>query len=277
MSAYNSSSTIGKAIKSVINQTYKNWELIIVDDFSTDNTVEVIKSFNDERIKLIKHSNNLGAGCARSTGISYIVGDYTTFLDSDDYYDSDFLEVLLGAALKHNADIVTSGYRAITGNTSTEYSYPLMVLRGRSKYEVPNRDDKYRNTPVLRFLNTAIVKTALWGKVEYSKRRYIEDTQTLYKLLYYANKRVIIPDVKYNYVQRRNSLTHTADRKKEVIYHCLAMSDIYNFEAGLGSRSNGIIIDIIRQLKSTLSYNDYKKYANQLSELLATIINSIKI
>lgn len=83
---YNRAHLIGRAIQSVLNQTYQDFELIIVDDGSTDNTEDIIKEFQkkDERIKRIRHDKNKGGSAARNTGIKAAKGDYIAFLDSDD-------------------------------------------------------------------------------------------------------------------------------------------------------------------------------------------------
>jgi glycosyltransferase involved in cell wall biosynthesis len=81
---YNRSRLLARAVKSVLNQTYRNFELIIVDDASTDNTEEVVNSFNDERIKYIRHEENKGEAAARNTGIKAAGCDYIASQDSDD-------------------------------------------------------------------------------------------------------------------------------------------------------------------------------------------------
>ena len=81
---YNRAHLIGRAIRSVLNQTYQDFELIVVDDGSTDNTEEVVKGFNDGRIRYIRHDENRGGAAARNTGIKASQGEYIAFLDSDD-------------------------------------------------------------------------------------------------------------------------------------------------------------------------------------------------
>ncbi len=83
---YNRGYIIERAIKSVLNQTYKNLELIIVDDGSTDNTEEIVKSIEDKRIIFLKHKKNKGASSARNTGIKNSKGEYISFIDSDDVW-----------------------------------------------------------------------------------------------------------------------------------------------------------------------------------------------
>ena len=87
LNCYNSSLYISRAIQSVINQSYKNWELIIWDDGSSDNTVEIIKSFNDPRIRLFLQKKNLGLGNSRIRAIKKIKGSLVSILDSDDFFN----------------------------------------------------------------------------------------------------------------------------------------------------------------------------------------------
>ena len=89
---YNGSNTILRAINSVLNQTYSNLELIIVDDCSKDNTFEVIKSVGDKRVKVLRHKKNRGGSAARNTGIKEAKGEYIAFLDDDDEWLSEKVE-----------------------------------------------------------------------------------------------------------------------------------------------------------------------------------------
>lgn len=92
MPVYNAGNELKRSIGSVLNQTYENWELIIINDGSTDNTLEVANSMAqmDDRVTIFSQDNS-GPGTARNNGISKCTGDYVAFIDSDDYYDSEFL------------------------------------------------------------------------------------------------------------------------------------------------------------------------------------------
>ena len=101
MPAYNSGKYISDSIKSVIAQTYSDWELIITDDCSTDNTVKIIKSFSDSRIKLLKNKRNSGAAESRNYALRKARGRWIAFLDSDDVWLPEKLEKQL-AFMKNN-------------------------------------------------------------------------------------------------------------------------------------------------------------------------------
>jgi len=100
---YNRASVLGRAIKSVLNQTHKNYELIIIDDGSEDNTKEVTSNFDDKRIVYIKSDENLGQNPALNKGLRYAKGDYIAFLDSDDEWLPQMLEAQL-EKFKENSD-----------------------------------------------------------------------------------------------------------------------------------------------------------------------------
>ena len=102
MPVYNREKFLIEAVESVINQTQTNWELVIVDDGSTDNSWHIIDSLNDSRIKKIRQ-NNKGAGGARNTGIENSTGEYIAFLDSDDLWLNNHLEIHFNEIIKKNS------------------------------------------------------------------------------------------------------------------------------------------------------------------------------
>ncbi|MCC8358522.1 glycosyltransferase family 2 protein [Salinimicrobium sediminilitoris] len=81
---YNREAFVGDAIQSILNQTYQNFELIVIDDGSTDSTLEVVKSFNDHRIKILRNKSNTGVSASRNSGIKEAKGEFVAFMDSDD-------------------------------------------------------------------------------------------------------------------------------------------------------------------------------------------------
>lgn len=104
MPVYNSEDYIGKAIESVINQTFDDFELIIVNDGSTDSTSDIINKFEDGRIKIITQ-DNLGPGAARNNALEIAGGDYVMYLDSDDWFCPDALETAYNEITRFNTDL----------------------------------------------------------------------------------------------------------------------------------------------------------------------------
>ena len=101
---YNREGILGRSIESVLNQTYTEFELIIVDDGSTDNTRQLVENIHDDRISYYYVKNNSGAAAARNYGIERAEGEYIAFQDSDDYWHSDKLEKQM-KVMESNPDI----------------------------------------------------------------------------------------------------------------------------------------------------------------------------
>jgi glycosyltransferase involved in cell wall biosynthesis len=112
---YNASAFLGKTIKSCVNQTYSNFEIICIDDCSTDNSIEVVKSLRDKdkRINVYFHSRNRSQYIARRTGIENSTGDYILFLDSDDTLRLDACALLSKKIIDTHSDMIQFGYREV--------------------------------------------------------------------------------------------------------------------------------------------------------------------
>lgn len=115
---YNHAHFLGKAIKSVVDQTYSNWEMIIVDNHSTDDTDVVVSSFGDDRIQLLKIHNNGVIASSRNKGIKAAHGQWIAFLDSDDCWYSEKLEIALDSVISDNSiDVISTDELMINNQT----------------------------------------------------------------------------------------------------------------------------------------------------------------
>ncbi|MBQ8525170.1 MAG: glycosyltransferase family 2 protein [Clostridia bacterium] len=113
MPSYNTAEYIAETIKSVLNQTYKEWELIIVDDCSSDNTDDVVATFADSRIRYIKNDKNSGAAISRNRALREANGRWIAFLDSDDLWEPKKLELQITFMVKNNYKFTYTDYRVI--------------------------------------------------------------------------------------------------------------------------------------------------------------------
>jgi len=120
---YNRAHLVGRAIRSVLNQTYQDFEIIVVDDASIDNTEEVVKSFEDNRIRYIRHEKNKGAAAARNTGIKAARGEFIAFQDSDDEW--------LPEKLEKQMDI----FQDLSKEIAVVYTDILKVEKGKTFHE----------------------------------------------------------------------------------------------------------------------------------------------
>ncbi|MBD2680749.1 MULTISPECIES: glycosyltransferase [Nostoc] len=120
--AYNTEAYIDKAIKSALDQTLNDIEVIVVDDASSDKTVEVAKSFVDQRLKVIVNQQNLGAAAARNRALRAAQGEWIAVLDSDDWYALERLEKLVSLANEKNADMVADDIYFINDGETSPWS-----------------------------------------------------------------------------------------------------------------------------------------------------------
>lgn len=132
MPTYNRAKSISSAINSALNQTYKNFELIIIDDGSKDNTDKIVSNFKDKRISYIKRSNK-GASIARNEGLKIATGDFIFFLDSDNQWKDDFLEIMIGFLISNQLDAAYSGiaisrdFKNICAYLGDEFDYASLM------------------------------------------------------------------------------------------------------------------------------------------------------
>jgi len=133
---YNASKYIRQSIDSCLNQTYRNIELIIVDDCSNDNTQEFIKSYKDERVSYIKHEKNMGLPSALNTGFSHATGEYLTWTSDDNLYQYNAIETMLKFLQANNYEFVYCDYYAF--EVEDKKNARLVRLPDRASFEQIN-------------------------------------------------------------------------------------------------------------------------------------------
>lgn len=199
MPSFNSSSYISDAIRSVQNQTFKNWELIIVDDCSSDNTFEKVNLFlTDSRIKFHRLDKNSGAAVARNYAIRKALGRFIAFLDSDDIWLPYKLERQIGFMLKNSIYFSYSSYYKIDddGNIFREVLVPSKVSYSQ-----------LLKTNVIGCL-TAVYDTDFFGKVEMPLIRKRQDFGLWLKLLKSVEQAVAVEESLSLYRVRLSSISN---------------------------------------------------------------------
>jgi glycosyltransferase involved in cell wall biosynthesis len=137
---YNSERFIQETYQSIFNQTYKNWEWVIVDDCSKDSSVKIINCFNDERVKLFIQDSNQGAAVARNKALDIAKGKYITFIDSDDLWLPNFLEVTINYLESNNENLVYTSYKRVDENLNfalNDFIAIDKINRNRILYNCP--------------------------------------------------------------------------------------------------------------------------------------------
>lgn len=278
--AYNIENHIEKCLDSLLNQTYKNLDIIIVDDGSSDNTGKIIDDYASEHknIKVI-HKKNSGVSAARNSGIEVANGDYIGFVDGDDTVDEEMFEVLIDNAIKYGADISHCGYKMV----------------------FPSRIDYYHNTGVLveqdkelglkDLLTGNQVEPGLWNKI-YKKELFKdikidesikinEDLLINYYLFKNAKKSIFYDKCFYNYTIRKgsaatskvniNKIIDPIKVRKEILEDLDKNSDLYDiaYEKYIMS-----LVGVCRSVQIRKN-KEYKSYIDDAKKSLRYEINNI--
>lgn len=213
MPVYNVVNYVNKAVLSVLSQGYKNIELLLVDDGSTDGSREICQNLSksDSRIKLICKQNQ-GVSSARNDALALATGDYVTFVDSDDWLELDAYEKMMAYLLETNADIAVMGF---TPEGNDNFVAPL---------EIENQKILSRDEAMESLISCRIYTWSLWDKIY--KRSLIkdiyfstdifngEDLLFNWQVFKRAEKVSYIPLHGYHYIQRSDSMVNTFSVKK---------------------------------------------------------------
>lgn len=208
MPTYNCAKFIGKTIESVIAQTYENWELIIVDDCSKDNTEEVVSKYKDNRIKYHRLENNSGAAVARTEAMKKARGSYMSFLDSDDLWKKDKLEKQLEFMNKNNYNFTCTEYEQIDeeGNKLNK----VIKVKKRADYNRILLDCPVGNS-------TVMYNVEKLGKFEVPNIRKRNDDALWLQILKEEKYIYGMPDILMEYRIRSNSIS--SNKLSLVKYH----------------------------------------------------------
>lgn len=205
---YNAEETITLAVASIMKQTYQIFEIILIDDGSTDRSADICDELATkyEEVKTI-HVANGGAGKAKNIGAKRAQGDYILFIDADDQVSPQLLETCLATANKHQAELVIYRFNYVTPNGSPAQTYEDNILS--SKQILTSKQALYylltdQFGPLGRNL---FIERKLCQQIKFPQRTH-EDGATIYKFMGASKHIIFIPDKLYHYVQYSDSMTH---------------------------------------------------------------------
>lgn len=210
---YNVETYLDQCIHSVLNQTYSNWELLLINDGSTDSSGSMCDDYarRDGRIRVI-HMKNRGVSEARNTGLTLSKGEYITFLDSDDGIRGDFLEECVTTANQHDVDIVIGHFFIWDENNQTFLYFVDQAQKDTT--EVISAQEALNRQVVWKNLNTApfvvawgkLFRASLFNTVRFPKGKVFEDEYTIHKTLLESNTVALINKEFYMYRRHGNSI-----------------------------------------------------------------------
>ena len=225
--AFNIEQYISRCLDSLINQSYKNIEIIVVNDGSTDSTGDIIDSYvkKDNRIKVI-HKKNEGVSIARNTGIHLAKGDYIGFVDGDDTVDDEMFETLIQNAINYNTDISHCGYKMVFPSR-TDYYYNTGDIVIQDNQE--GLKDLLKADRVEPGLWNKIYKSSLFEDIRLNENiKYNEDLLANFYLFKKAKKSVFYDKCLYNYMIRKGSAATKQISKNKIIDPILVLEEIKN-------------------------------------------------
>lgn len=262
---YNAEKYIGEAIKSVLAQTYSHFELIIVDDASTDRSVEIIRSFNDYRINLIQHDKNRGPGAARNTALEVARGEWVAYLDADDQWLPERIEKLIKIALQSGEEYFISDDMLFAFDTPTGLKIWGSVWKIYYKF---NCNGSFNDVSLEEFAQMGfpgITPLIPLKKIKEFNIRFPEDIffgEDMYfwiKLLKNGLRLRLVCDNLYLYRITPGSLTSNPNKFE----HLIKMYEKLLMEENFTARERAIFES---QLKKVYKENQYNKFATAIKQ-----------
>ena len=238
--AYNAEKTIEKCLDSLLKQTLDDYEIIVINDGSTDKTSTILDNYNDSRIKIISKENG-GIGKARNDGIKASIGEFVTFVDSDDYVDEKMLESYYTFAIKNDLDLVTSTYnKVIKGKIVPFPSIKYKIGNVKTSPQIINSIE-YGPCAKL-FKREVLIK----NNILFIENKKYEDMPFVCKALLKSKLVGYLKESYYYYVINNNSETTTMDERVFDILDILKIIiNDYKKEFYLKDEINYLIIDKI--------------------------------
>lgn len=201
---YNVEKYLSRCLKSILGQTFQNFEIICVDDCSEDSCRSILESFRkkDSRIKIITNERNSGLGQTRDNGLMQAQGEYVVFVDSDDQIKKDFLETMYREIKNGNYDIVTGGYILVKRGTK---KITRKADNGISDWFWPSACGRIYQRKFL-----------IQENINFRGVRTYEDAVFQFRILSHLPRKKTISYCGYYYVVREKSITQGADGQKKV-------------------------------------------------------------
>lgn len=206
---YNVQQYIERCAKSLFNQSYPNCEFIFINDCTPDNSIEIliqtIQNFPTikDKIQIINKNQNEGLPQARKTGLDIAQGEYIIHVDSDDWVEKDYVELLVQTAINNNADLVWAGY--------------MKDFPNDMQYQ-PNKPSNLNNRTIIYEILNSQIHSGVWCKlfkkelylknnIIFTNRNYIEDMVQTIQCVKYAKQIAYLPNCKYHYCYNSQSIT----------------------------------------------------------------------
>lgn len=272
IASYNGEKYIENCISNIKKQSFKNYEIIFVDDGSLDNTEKIVKKIEGVNYYKINHS---GVSCARNFGISKAKGKYFLFIDIDDYVDKDLL-LKLDSVTKREVDLVKYGYNLVDSNKkviSEHQGIELQISNGETLFERLCLEKEAFDLICIYLYNLNFWKK---NNFSFAQGKYHEDFGLIPLVILKSKKVVSLSYSGYFYVQTNNSITRTSDVKKNIkkaydyFFHYDFLYDKVNncndYNSEIKSLFNSYISNAVIMKLKTIPLKERKKYLREIKK-----------
>jgi len=273
--AYNTEAYIRRAVDSILDQTFSDFEIIVVDDASTDNTVQVLTEINDPRLKIFRQPQNGGAGAARNRALQEATGHWVAVLDSDDWYAPERLERLVALAKERRADMVADDLYIIEDGEShprtTMIKYcgsSLSEVTEISPTEFVMSDIEGRKGLALGFSKPLFRRTFLVDN-QITYKPHIKVSQDFWldiDCLVRGAKFFLLPEPYYYYRSRDGALTTSTNKIERLTQECDAINQFLIDEAAYLDNDEGLTKALRLKLRETCKIRDYYAVVEPLKQ-----------
>lgn len=217
---YNADKYLSKCIDSILSQSYTDYEVILVNDGSTDQSGTICDLYksSDNRV-VVLHQTNKGQSVARNNGIKLATGQYLLFLDSDDWWNSNDLLKKINDNITDDIDIVFFGLQKVITNNDRELVKPLLLKEINEYYHSGQAflDDLLLNNPQFSWYPVMYAfKSELWKEVRFPEGLYYEDLATIFKPILLAKGVIYLNEVFYNYRKTYSHSTTALENFKSI-------------------------------------------------------------
>lgn len=276
--AYNTSLYIKKAVESVLEQTERNIEVIVIDDASTDNTVEVVSKIIDKRLKILVNESNFGPSYSRNRAIKVAKGEWIALLDSDDWYESQRLEMLLRTADAENANMIADNMHLI--KDGAEHPHSTYFANQGIPFRKPTKIDAVNLIDLSLSITKPLIKREflIQNSLEFNEALKYEEDFVLF--LFCILKKaifVVVPEPMYFYRTRTGSLM----TKQREFYEQAYNTNRYLLEQDFTQKNPELLHSLstrfshIKQLRAYYRVKPFIKKRDFFAALIVALKNPI--
>lgn len=274
---YNAEKYLKKCINSILRQTYKNLEIVLVNDGSTDNSEKICKDYmqKDDRITYIKQEN-LGVSVARNKGLDQARGQYIIFIDADDYIEKNTVEVLIKKAIEEKCDIIRYGYVRETKFLKKAYKFSTDKNIKISKQYYSEKVYPYLiSTGDFSSTCTTLLKKEIINNIRFDENlKYGEDFKFMVQAILNSETIFVIPKALYHYRYNFSSATNIKniikqqkkleDDIKSYLDIAAELDDLYPVKEQIQKRIEGIVMDMCSIVAEKNKYSEYKSQLEKI-------------